>query len=42
MLIDDILKDLNEGQKKAAQHIHGPALVIATAGSGNNNILNNI
>lgn len=39
MLIDDILKDLNEGQKKAVQHIYGPALVIATAGSGKTRVV---
>ena len=35
----DILKDLNEQQRKAASHVKGPLLIVAGAGSGKTRVL---
>jgi DNA helicase II / ATP-dependent DNA helicase PcrA len=32
--MSDLLSTLNEAQRAAAQHLHGPALVVAGAGAG--------
>ena len=34
MNAEQLLKGLNDGQKKAVMHINGPALCTASAGSG--------
>ncbi len=39
MNTDDILKGLNKEQKEAVQHVDGPLLVIAGAGSGKTRVL---
>ncbi|MDD9994927.1 MAG: UvrD-helicase domain-containing protein, partial [Dehalococcoidia bacterium] len=35
----DVLKDLNELQRKAAEHIHGPLLIVAGPGSGKTRVI---
>src|SRR5690554_1032520 len=35
----DFLNELNEQQRKAASHIHGPLLIVAGAGSGKTRVL---
>jgi DNA helicase-2/ATP-dependent DNA helicase PcrA len=37
--MEDILKDLNPAQREAVQHIDGPSLIIAGAGSGKTRVL---
>ena len=38
-LLEDLYKDLNEGQKKAVQNFEGPVLILAGAGSGKTRVL---
>ena len=35
----DVLKDLNEVQRRAAEHIHGPLLIVAGPGSGKTRVI---
>ncbi|PIZ81598.1 MAG: hypothetical protein COY02_01135, partial [Parcubacteria group bacterium CG_4_10_14_0_2_um_filter_41_6] len=35
----DILKDLNPEQKKAAEHTNGPLLIVAGAGTGKTTVI---
>lgn len=37
--MENILSELNEAQRKAVQHINGPSLIIAGAGSGKTRVL---
>jgi DNA helicase II / ATP-dependent DNA helicase PcrA len=37
--LNDYLKDLNDRQKEAVEHIEGPSLIIAGAGSGKTSVL---
>ena len=37
--MEKILSELNEAQRKAVQHINGPSLIIAGAGSGKTRVL---
>jgi DNA helicase-2/ATP-dependent DNA helicase PcrA len=39
MTVRNILSELNEAQREAARHIHGPLMVIAGAGSGKTRVL---
>lgn len=38
-MIPDILSELNTSQRKAAEHVNGPALILAGAGSGKTKVL---
>ena len=39
MLNSEYLKDLNKAQKEAVNHINGPLLIVAGAGSGKTKVL---